>query len=141
MTGMSSTVEAPPVAASETAAARAVAATKIYGRGDTEVRALDGVDVEFGQGQFTAVMGPSGSGKSTLMHCMAGLDTLTSGDVFIGDNDLTSLNDKQLTRLRRDKVGFIFQAYNLVPTLTAHENIILPSTSPSASRTRSGSTR
>jgi putative ABC transport system ATP-binding protein len=126
MTGMSSATEAIPAAASGTVAARAVAATKVYGRGDTEVRALDGVDVEFGRGQFTAVMGPSGSGKSTLMHCMAGLDRLTSGQVFVGDQDITSMNDKQLTQLRRDEVGFIFQAYNLVPTLTAQENIVLP---------------
>ena len=107
-------------------AARAVDATKIYGSGETEVRALDGVSVELPHGQFTAIMGPSGSGKSTLMHCMAGLDTLTSGSVFIGDLDLSHLKEKQLTMLRRDKVGFIFQAYNLVPTLTALENITLP---------------
>ena len=101
-------------------------ATKIYGQGDTEVRALDGVDVELAQGQFTAIMGPSGSGKSTLMHCMAGLDTLTSGQVFIGDIDLSSLKEKELTALRRDKIGFVFQAFNLVPTLSAIENITLP---------------
>ncbi len=112
---------APP-----TIAARAVEATKIYGQGDTEVRALDGVDVELAQGQFTAIMGPSGSGKSTLMHCMAGLDTLTSGQVFIGDIDLSSLKEKELTALRRDKIGFVFQAFNLVPTLSAIENITLP---------------
>jgi putative ABC transport system ATP-binding protein len=112
---------APP-----TIAARAVEATKIYGQGDTEVRALDGVDVELAQGQFTAIMGPSGSGKSTLMHCMAGLDTLTSGQVFIGDIDLSSLKEKELTALRRDKIGFVFQAFNLVPTLSALENITLP---------------
>jgi putative ABC transport system ATP-binding protein len=107
-------------------AARAVDARKVYGRGDEAVRALDGVSVEFGTGRFTAIMGPSGSGKSTLMHASAGLDTLTSGQVFIGETELTSLNDKALTKLRRDKVGFIFQAFNLVPTLTALENITLP---------------
>ena len=109
-----------------TVAARAVDAVKVYGRGDTEVRALDGVTAEFETGRFTAIMGPSGSGKSTLMHCLAGLDDLTSGSVFIGDEDLSTLGEKQLTVLRRDKVGFVFQAYNLVPTLTARENITLP---------------
>jgi putative ABC transport system ATP-binding protein len=107
-------------------AARAVQASKIYGEGDTEVRALDGVDVDLRRGQFTAIMGPSGSGKSTLMHCMAGLDLLTSGQVFIGDVDLSSLKEKDLTALRRDKIGFVFQAFNLVPTLSALENITLP---------------
>ncbi|GJM37867.1 MAG: ABC transporter ATP-binding protein [Acidimicrobiales bacterium] len=107
-------------------AARAVGATKIYGEGDTEVRALDGVDVEFERARFTAIMGPSGSGKSTLMHCQAGLDTLTSGQVFIGDTDLSSLAERDLTLLRRDNVGFVFQAFNLVPTLSALENITLP---------------
>ena len=107
-------------------AARAVAATKIYGSGDTEVRALDGIDVEFQRGAYTAIMGPSGSGKSTLMHCMAGLDTVTSGQVFIGDTDLSTLKERDLTLLRRDNVGFVFQAYNLVPTLSAIENITLP---------------
>jgi len=107
-------------------AARAVNARKTYGRGESEVNALDGVDARFYAGEFTAIMGPSGSGKSTLMHAVAGLDTLTSGDVFIGDVNLGQLNDKQLTRLRRDHIGFIFQAFNLVPTLTALENITLP---------------
>ena len=107
-------------------AARAVAATKTYGAGDTLVQALDAIDVEFDAGRFTAIMGPSGSGKSTLMHCLAGLDELTSGHVFIGDVDLTTLKEKQLTTLRRDKIGFVFQAFNLVPTLTANENITLP---------------
>ena len=107
-------------------AAGAVDATKIYGGGDSEVRALDGVSVEFESGRFTAIMGPSGSGKSTLMHCLAGLDSLTSGAVYIGTTYLASLNDKQLTELRRTDVGFVFQAYNLVPTLTAEENIMLP---------------
>jgi putative ABC transport system ATP-binding protein len=108
------------------AAARAVDLTKVYGEGDAEVRALDGVSVGFEAGHFTAIMGPSGSGKSTLLHCMAGLDAPTSGTVLIGDVDLTTLSEKQLTLLRRKKVGFVFQAYNLVPTLTAGENITLP---------------
>jgi putative ABC transport system ATP-binding protein len=109
-----------------TVAARAVDAVKVYGRGDTEVRALDGVSVDFPAGQFSAIMGPSGSGKSTLMHCMAGLDSLTSGAAYIGGDDLSTLDDRHLTELRRDHVGFVFQAYNLVPTLTAYENITLP---------------
>ncbi len=108
------------------AAARAVDAVKVYGSGETEVRALDGVNITFDKGCFTAIMGPSGSGKSTLMHCMAALDDLTEGRAFIGDTDLSTLSDKELTRLRRDRVGFIFQAFNLVPTLTAIENITLP---------------
>ena len=107
-------------------AASTVNVSKIYGSGDSEVRALDDVSVQFGQGQFTAIMGPSGSGKSTLMHCAAGLDDVTRGQVFIGETDITQLGEKDLTMLRRDKVGFIFQAYNLVPTLTAGENINLP---------------
>ena len=113
-------------AAPATVAARAVDLTKVYGEGDTRVVALDGVSCSFERGHFTAIMGPSGSGKSTLMHCMAGLDTATSGSAFIGDVDLSSLDDKRLTRLRRDSLGFIFQAYNLVPTLSAIENITLP---------------
>ena len=107
-------------------AARAVDAVKVYGEGDAAVRALDGITVEFEAGRFTGIMGPSGSGKSTLLHCMAGLDRLTSGKVLIGDVDITTLDEKKLTLLRRDKVGFVFQAYNLVPTLTADENITLP---------------
>jgi putative ABC transport system ATP-binding protein len=107
-------------------AARAVDAVKIYGEGDAAVRALDGISVNFPVGRFTAIMGPSGSGKSTLLHCMAGLDRLTSGHVFIGEVDLGSLDEKKLTLLRRDKVGFVFQAYNLIPTLTASENVTLP---------------
>ncbi|MGF0173603.1 ABC transporter ATP-binding protein [Streptomyces sp. Marseille-Q5077] len=107
-------------------AARVVDAVKVYGTGDTSVRALDGVSVDFPVGRFTAIMGPSGSGKSTLMHCAAGLDTLTSGTAHIGDTDLSSLDDRRLTLLRRDRVGFVFQAYNLVPTLTVAENITLP---------------
>jgi putative ABC transport system ATP-binding protein len=108
------------------AAARTVDAVKIYGKGQTQVRALDGVSVEFMAGRYTAIMGPSGSGKSTLLHCVAGLDTLTSGKAFIGDADLSTLNDQRLTTLRRDRVGFVFQAFNLVPTITAAENITLP---------------
>jgi len=107
-------------------AARAVDATKVYGRGDTEVRALDGVTVDFATSRFTAIMGPSGSGKSTLMHTLAGLDTLTDGSVWIGDTDLSKLREKKLTQLRRDHVGFIFQGFNLIPTLSAIENITLP---------------
>ena len=120
------TVTTPAPASFAAAAARTVDAVKVYGQGQTEVRALDGVTVEFAAGRFTAIMGPSGSGKSTLLHCVAGLDTLTSGQAFIGDADLSTLNDHQLTMLRRDQVGFVFQAYNLVPTLTAEENITLP---------------
>jgi putative ABC transport system ATP-binding protein len=111
---------------STVAAAGAINASKIYGKDDSEVRALDDVTVDFALGQFTAIMGPSGSGKSTLMHCLAGLDALTSGRVLIGDTDLAQLDDKKLTDLRREKVGFIFQAYNLIPTLSALENITLP---------------
>jgi len=116
----------PPPAPLGKVAARAVHATKVYGAGDTQVVALDDLSVDFGEGEFTAIMGPSGSGKSTLMHCVAGLDWLTSGSVLIGDTDLSRLTQKQLTLLRRDQVGFIFQAFNLVPTLNAHENITLP---------------
>ncbi|NMB21950.1 MAG: ABC transporter ATP-binding protein [Corynebacterium sp.] len=108
------------------AAARAVNLHKSYGQGDTMVTALDHVNVEFEARKFTAIMGPSGSGKSTLMHCMAGLDTATSGSAFIGDTDLSTLRDKEMTALRRDRLGFIFQSFNLVPTLTAAENITLP---------------
>ncbi len=107
-------------------AAGAIDAVKIYGVGDNEVRALDGITIAFDEAKYTAIMGPSGSGKSTLMHCLAGLDSLTSGSVYIGDTYLAKLNDKQLTELRREQVGFIFQAYNLIPTLTAQENISLP---------------
>jgi putative ABC transport system ATP-binding protein len=102
--------------------------TKVYGKGATQVRALDGVTLDFAAGQFSAIMGPSGSGKSTLVHCVAGLDTLTSGQVWVGGIDLTRLDDKHLTRLRRDRIGFVFQGFNLVPTLTALENITLPAT-------------
>ncbi|MEV7371735.1 ABC transporter ATP-binding protein [Streptomyces sp. NPDC090301] len=114
------------VPAAGPAAVRVVDAVKVYGRGDTEVRALDGVSVDFPVGRFTAVMGPSGSGKSTLMHCAAGLDTLTSGAALLGDTDLATLDDRRLTLLRRDRIGFVFQAFNLLPTLTVAENITLP---------------
>jgi putative ABC transport system ATP-binding protein len=107
-------------------AARVEGATKIYGEGDTAVIALDDLTIAFPEGEFTAIMGPSGSGKSTLLHCIAGLDDLTSGSAFIGDVRLGDLNDKQLTLLRREKVGFVFQAFNLIPTLDAAENITLP---------------
>ena len=108
------------------AVAAAQNATKVYGSGDTAVRALDDVTVDFDAGRYTAIMGPSGSGKSTLMHCLAGLDSLTSGSVFIDGVELGTLKDKELTILRRERVGFVFQSYNLVPTLTAAENISLP---------------
>jgi putative ABC transport system ATP-binding protein len=124
---MSSVMQpATPAPGSAVPAARGVEVVKVYGRGDATVRALDGVSVSFAPGQFSAIMGPSGSGKSTLMHCMAGLDTITSGHVYVGDTELSALSDKELTRLRRDTIGFIFQAYNLVPTLNAIENITLP---------------
>src|SRR5437762_1803872 len=100
-------------------AAHSVDAVKVYGSGDTEVRALDGVSLSLPGGHFTTIMGPSGSGKSTLMHCMAGLDSLTSGSAYIGDVDLGTLSDKELTILRRERIGFVFQTYNLVPTLNA----------------------
>ncbi|HSH34597.1 MAG TPA: ABC transporter ATP-binding protein [Actinomycetota bacterium] len=115
-----------PAPATPGVAARAVDLRKIYGQGDAAVQALRGVSVDFAAAEFTAIMGPSGSGKSTLLHCMAGLDTPTSGNVLIGDVDLTTLSEKALTKLRRDKVGFVFQAFNLIPTLTASENITLP---------------
>ncbi len=120
------TEPAPPTPPATPIAARAVEATKVYGEGDTAVHALAGVTVDFAAGQFTAIMGPSGSGKSTLMHCLAGLDQLTSGSVWIEGTDLTTLAEKDLTKLRRDRVGFIFQAFNLIPTLSAEENIVLP---------------
>ena len=123
---MSATNEMAPPDARTTVAARAVGLSKVYGEGDATVRALDGVSVDFERARYTAIMGPSGSGKSTLLHCMAGLDTPTSGQVFIGDVDLTMLSEKALTLLRRRSIGFVFQAYNLVPTLTAAENITLP---------------
>ncbi|MEU8438577.1 ABC transporter ATP-binding protein [Streptomyces sp. NPDC029216] len=107
-------------------AARARQVVKAYGSGETRVVALDHVDVDIHRGQFTAIMGPSGSGKSTLMHCLAGLDTVTSGQIHLEDTEITGLKDKKLTQLRRDKIGFIFQAFNLLPTLNALENITLP---------------
>jgi putative ABC transport system ATP-binding protein len=113
-------------ATATTAAVRTVDAVKVYGSGQTAVRALDGITVDLPAARFTAIMGPSGSGKSTLLHCVAGLDTLTSGRVFVGDTDLGRLSDRQVTRLRREHLGFVFQSFNLVPTLSALENITLP---------------
>jgi len=115
-----------PTTHEDVPAARAVDLEKIYGSGPTAVRALAGVNVTFGRGRFTAVMGPSGSGKSTLLHCMAGLDRATSGQSYVGDVEIGQLDDAGLTQLRRDRVGFVFQSFNLVPTLTAAENITLP---------------
>jgi putative ABC transport system ATP-binding protein len=109
-------------------AARMEDGVKVYGNGDTVVRALDGVSIDFEQGYFTAIMGPSGSGKSTLLHTLAGLDSLDDGQVYIGETELGTLGDRKLTMLRRSQVGFVFQAFNLVPTLTARENILLPLT-------------
>ena len=121
------TAPVPPAPAATIAwAAQVIGATKVYGVGEAEVRALDGVTVGFEPGRFTAIMGPSGSGKSTLMQCAAGLDRLTAGQAFIGDVDITRLTEKQLTLLRRDRVGFVFQQFNLLPTLTARENITFP---------------
>ncbi|UUW88134.1 ABC transporter ATP-binding protein [Pimelobacter simplex] len=107
-------------------AARAVDLRKVYGSGDSEVRALDGVTIDLAAGEFTAIMGPSGSGKSTLMHCLAALDSPTGGEVWVGDTALSRLRDKALTALRREEIGFVFQAFNLIPTLSARENILLP---------------
>lgn len=118
--------EKTQAAAGGTPAASARELYKVYGTGDTEVRALDGISVDFSSGQFTAIMGPSGSGKSTLMHCLAGLDRPSAGSVRIGETELTGMKDKKLTELRRDEIGFVFQSFNLVPTLTARENITLP---------------
>jgi putative ABC transport system ATP-binding protein len=119
-------VLAPAATAAAATAAAATDLVKVYGSGATAVRALDGVCAEFTSGEFHAIMGPSGSGKSTLMHCLAGLDTATSGSVRIGGRELTGLGDKELTRLRRTSVGFVFQSFNLLPTLTAEQNIRLP---------------
>ena len=118
------TRECPPL--SETIASRAIELVKVYGSGEKAVRALDNVTVGFPAKRFTAIMGPSGSGKSTLMHCLAGLDTPTSGAVLLGDVELGGLSDRKLTLLRRERVGFVFQAFNLVPALTARENVMLP---------------
>jgi putative ABC transport system ATP-binding protein len=117
---------APTTTAGTTLAARTVDAVKVHGSGETAVRALDGITVDFPTGRFTAIMGPSGSGKSTLMHCVAGLDSLTSGRAYLGDVELGTVGDAELTRLRRERVGFVFQAFNLLPTLTALENVTLP---------------
>ena len=118
---------APPGSAEPAAvAAGARSLVKVYGGGETAVRALDGVDVDMEAGRLTAIMGPSGSGKSTLMHCLAGLDTITAGRVHIGGTELGGLSDRALTRLRRDRVGFVFQSFNLLPTLTAEQNVRLP---------------
>jgi len=128
---MSTTLTSAPISTSTPApvrvAASTQAATKIYGEGDTRVVALDNVTIGFEAGRFTAIMGPSGSGKSTLMHCMAGLDQLTTGSARIGSTDISGASEKELTNLRRDRLGFIFQAFNLIPTLSAVENITLPS--------------
>jgi putative ABC transport system ATP-binding protein len=124
---MTNATLSPPPRTVTGVAARAVHASKVYGEGSTAVTALDDVSVDLPAGRFTAIMGPSGSGKSTLLHVLAGLDSLTSGQVFIGDTDLSTLNDRKLTELRRDRLGFVFQAFNLVPTLTALENMTLPS--------------
>ncbi|GAA2158380.1 ABC transporter ATP-binding protein [Kitasatospora kazusensis] len=127
MTTAATAVQDPQLPGGQAAtAASARQVTKAYGAGETRVTALDAVDVDIQRGRFTAIMGPSGSGKSTLMHCLAGLDTVSEGRIWIGDTEITGLKDKQLTRLRRDKIGFIFQAFNLLPTLNALENITLP---------------
>jgi putative ABC transport system ATP-binding protein len=119
-------LSSPAEVSTATYAARAEKASKIYGSGDAEVRALDEVDVEFERHRYSAIMGPSGSGKSTLLHCLAGLDRLTAGKIYLGDTEISSLSEKRLTLIRRDQIGFVFQAYNLIPTLTAKENIVLP---------------
>ncbi|CAM5253257.1 MULTISPECIES: ABC transporter ATP-binding protein [Streptomyces] len=116
----------PGLASAGAVAARARALTKSYGSGETAVLALDSVDVDIARGRFTAVMGPSGSGKSTLMHCLAGLDTVSAGQVWLGETEITGLKERELTRLRRDRIGFMFQSFNLIPTLNALENVTLP---------------
>ena len=122
----STTIDAPAKLPAPVSAARAVDAVKVYGEGDVAVRALDHVSVDIPQGVFTAVMGPSGCGKSTLVHCLAGLDTLTSGEIEVGGESLADMSEKELTILRRDRIGFVFQSFNLIPTLTALENVKLP---------------
>ncbi|MBM3670593.1 MAG: ABC transporter ATP-binding protein [Actinobacteria bacterium] len=117
---------APEQATNTGTAARAVDASKIYGSGEAAVRALDHIDVEFERLRYTAIMGPSGSGKSTLLHCLAGLDRVTTGQIFLGDVEISASSEKKLTLIRRDRIGFVFQAYNLIPTLTAEENLTLP---------------
>jgi putative ABC transport system ATP-binding protein len=119
-------VPGEPPASLQSAAVRAIGLRKTHGSGETAVHALAGVDVSFDRGAFTAIMGPSGSGKSTLMHCLAGLDSATAGEVWLGDTELTGLRDDQLTRLRRERIGFVFQSFNLLPVLDAQENILLP---------------
>lgn len=123
---MTATAPPPAPAPTGTPIASAIDVSKIYGSGDAEVRALDNISVAFGQGVFTAIMGPSGSGKSTLLHCLAGLDRVTSGYIYLGDVEISGSSEKQLTLIRRDRIGFVFQAYNLIPTLNAEENITLP---------------
>jgi putative ABC transport system ATP-binding protein len=123
---MAGTAAAPVAGAGTSAASRAVHASKVYGSGEAEVRALDDIGVEFERHRYTAIMGPSGSGKSTLLHCLAGLDRVTSGQIFLGDVEISAASEKQLTLVRRDRIGFVFQAYNLIPTLNASENITLP---------------
>jgi putative ABC transport system ATP-binding protein len=120
------TITPPPTRAGTEVAARAAHASKIYGTGENAVHALDSIDVEFERHRFTAIMGPSGSGKSTLLHCLAGLDRVTSGEIFLGDIEISASSEKKLTLIRRDRIGFVFQAYNLIPTLTAAENMTLP---------------
>ncbi|HEV3136144.1 MAG TPA: ATP-binding cassette domain-containing protein, partial [Acidimicrobiia bacterium] len=121
---MTSAVASQPAAT--TVAIRAEEVTKIYGVGEAAVRALNNITVEFAAGHYTAIMGPSGSGKSTLLHCLAGLDRVTAGRILLGDIEITAISEKELTVVRRDKIGFVFQSYNLIPTLTAIENITLP---------------
>jgi putative ABC transport system ATP-binding protein len=120
------TAPSPTSAPPQPGIARAVNVYKVYGSGEAEVRALDGINVDFAAARFTAIMGPSGSGKSTLLHCLAGLDRVSSGQIFLGDIEISAASEKELTLIRRDRIGFVFQAYNLIPTLNAEENITLP---------------
>ena len=120
------TIENQPAPPASSVACRTVGAKKFYGEGATLVRALDGVDIEFAAGQFSSIMGPSGSGKSTLLHCLAGLDQVSDGQVWVGGSNLSERSEQQLTELRRDQIGFVFQSFNLIPTMTARENILLP---------------